>query len=346
MLVTYVRSSSYNNYDFCQMQYFLTYNLGWRGSSGKRADMGTMAHKVMEILAGLKKFQQDNPRRKWLEIEDDKCGKVRVSKDDLYTDAFVDELIARSIKDYGETSAHKFYRKERKEVSDTVYTFLTHNGGQFDPRQRNVYYPEPHFDLPIEEDWAKFDFVDANGNTQKGQLAIKGTIDLVTLVNEDTIEVVDWKSGRRLNWASGEEKTYEKMMNDPQLLLYFYAMSKMFPDFPNRIMSIFFYKDTEGEPDPTPYSFCFTKEDEDRFLGMLKKRVEEIRQNTKPSVLDPTRTDFRCKYLCHFCKNSFEGETDNMCITIEKELVQLGMDEVVKKRTAPDFNIGFYEAPG
>tara|TARA_Y100000004_G_scaffold185734_1_gene236344 strand:- start:607 stop:714 length:108 start_codon:yes stop_codon:yes gene_type:complete len=35
-----------------------------------------------------------------------------------------------------------------------------------------------------------------------------------------------------------------------------------------------------------------------------------------------------------------------MCITIEKELVQLGMDEVVKKRTAPDFNIGFYEAPG
>ena len=43
MLVTYVRSSSYNNYDFCQMQYFLTYNLGWRGSSGKRADMGTMA---------------------------------------------------------------------------------------------------------------------------------------------------------------------------------------------------------------------------------------------------------------------------------------------------------------
>ena len=113
MLVTYVRSSSYNNYDFCQMQYFLTYNLGWRGSSGKRADMGTMAHKVMEILAGLKKFQQDNPRKKWLEIVDDKCGKVRVTKDDLYTDAFVDELIARSIKDYGETSTHKFYRKEQ-----------------------------------------------------------------------------------------------------------------------------------------------------------------------------------------------------------------------------------------
>ena len=43
------------------MQYFLTYVLGWQSDGSKRADMGTMAHKVMEILAGLKKrFQQDN----------------------------------------------------------------------------------------------------------------------------------------------------------------------------------------------------------------------------------------------------------------------------------------------
>ena len=137
MLCTYIRSSSYNNYDFCQMQYFLTYNLGWRGSSGKRADMGTMAHKVMEILAGLKKFEQDNSRKKYLVIEDDKCRKIRIHKDELYTDAFVDELIAKSIDAYGKTSSHKFYRKERQEVKDTVYTFLTHNGGQFDPRKRN-----------------------------------------------------------------------------------------------------------------------------------------------------------------------------------------------------------------
>ena len=52
MIVTYIRSSSYNNYDFCQMQYFLTYVLGHRSDSNKKADMGTMVHKVMEILAG------------------------------------------------------------------------------------------------------------------------------------------------------------------------------------------------------------------------------------------------------------------------------------------------------
>ena len=46
MLVTYIRSSSYNNYSFCQMQYFLTYVLGYQTDSGKKAELGTIVHKV------------------------------------------------------------------------------------------------------------------------------------------------------------------------------------------------------------------------------------------------------------------------------------------------------------
>ena len=104
MLVTYVRSSSYNNYSYCQMQYFITYVLGHQSDSGKKADMGTMAHKAMEILAGLKKFQQDNPRRKYLVVEDDAAGKIRIKKDELYTDDFVNDLIEISIDCYAKNS--------------------------------------------------------------------------------------------------------------------------------------------------------------------------------------------------------------------------------------------------
>ena len=63
MLTTYIRSSSYNNYEFCQMQYFITYVLGHQSDSGKKAELGTMVHKVMEVMADLKKFMQDNPKR-------------------------------------------------------------------------------------------------------------------------------------------------------------------------------------------------------------------------------------------------------------------------------------------
>ena len=346
MLVTYVRSSSYNNYSYCEMQYFITYVLGHYSLSGKKADMGTMAHKVMEILAGLKKYQQDHPRVKYLKVDDDAVGKFKCKKSSLNTEELVNELIDLSIDAYAEKSHNDFQKADRKDVYDTVWTFLTHSDGQFDPRKRNIHFPEPHFDIPIEEDWAKFDYKTPEGNIVQGQLAIKGTIDLVTKINDDTIEVVDWKTGRRMDWATGEVKDYQKLENDAQLLLYYYAISKLYPEFPNRIMSIFFYKDKDGNADPCPFSLCFSKDDEERFLEMLKNRVKEIQQNNNPQLLDPTRKHWKCKSMCHYCKNNWPGTEQNMCIYIQNHLDKHGMEKTVKDCTREGFDIGFYEAPG
>ena len=40
-----------------------------------------------------------------------------------------------------------------------------------------------------------------------------------------------------------EEKDYDKLTNDPQILLYYYAISKMFPEYAQSIMTIFYIKD-------------------------------------------------------------------------------------------------------
>ena len=345
MLVTYVRSSSYNNYAYCEMQYFMTYVLGYQSKSGKKADMGTMVHKVMEVLAGLKKYHQDSPRARILRVDDDAIGKFKCPRTELNTDELVNKLIDLSIDSYAEKSPHVFSKKDRQEIAKTAWCFLTHGDGQFDPRKRNIHFPEPHFDIPIEEDWAKFDY-EVDGKVVQGQLAIKGTIDLVTLINEDTIEVVDWKTGRRMDWATGEVKDYNKLENDPQLLLYYYAISKLYPEFPNRIMSIFFYKDKDGNPDPSPFSICFSKEDESRFLEMLKNRVTEIRENVNPKPLDPSRKHWKCTALCHFCKNDWPETNISMCEYIENHVNQHGMEKTIKDCTRKGFDIGFYEAPG
>ena len=345
MIVTYIRSSSYNNYDFCQMQYFLTYVLGHRSDSNKKADMGTMAHKVMEILAGLKKFQQDNPRKKYLEILDDKCGKIRIHKDRLYQDDFVHEISEIAISAYEKESPHKFFPADKKNIIKTVFTFLEHSDGLFDPRKRTIYHPEAQFDIPIEEDWAKFEY-EIDGEKVSGQLAIKGTIDLTTLIEDDTIEVIDWKTGRRMDWTTGEVKDYTKLENDPQLLLYFYAISKLYKDFPNRIMSIFFYKDKDGKVDPMPFSICLGPKDEKRFLEMLRKRFEDIRDNVLPKPIRSDRNTFKCQKLCHFYKNNWPGTDEKMCIFIEKKLKKDGMDKTIQDCTKEGFSIGYYEAPG
>ena len=60
----------------CEQQYFIEYILGWRGLSNKKADKGTIVHKVLEILAYIKKNQQDGNKS----FIDDIAGEIFVDK--------------------------------------------------------------------------------------------------------------------------------------------------------------------------------------------------------------------------------------------------------------------------
>ena len=339
MLVTYIRSSSYNNYAYCQMQYFITYVLGHQPDSGKKAELGTIVHKVMETLAQLKKYQQDNPKKLTLSIEDDALKTVSIKKNELLTSTLVDKLLSRSFDFYTGSSKHTFTKGDRDLCLKLVWDTLKYNDGQFDPRLRKIVAAEPHFDIPIDEDWAFYEY-EVNGQKVKGQLAIKGTIDLVTETEEGIIEVIDWKTGRRLDWATGEEKTYGKLCSDPQLLLYNYAISKLFPQYKQSIMSIFFIKDGG------PFSMCFDKTDEKKFLEMLKERFLDIKKNEKPQPISQNRENWKCTKLCHYCKNKWPETDQNMCIYIENSIKTKGMDQTIKDCTRSGFDIGFYSAPG
>ncbi len=339
MIVTYIRSSSYGNYDYCELQYFFTYVLGWRSPSGKKAQLGTTVHKVLECLASCKKHLQDNPDDKTMKVMDDGIGEMEFTKRSLYTKKFVTELLERSYEYYTSSDDHKYYPADLKFCREQIETAITYNDGEFDPRKRDIVATEPNFDIPIEEDWAKFTY-EIDGKTVNGQLAIKGTVDLITKVDDSIIEVVDWKTGQRKNWATGEKKTYEKLLDDPQLLLYNYAITKLYPDYDQSIMSIFYTRDGG------PFSMCFDKSDQDRFLGMLEKRFKEIQKNMKPKPINAQRRDFRCQKLCHFCKNNWEGTNTSMCEYVEQKLHTIGYDQTVKQCTREGFDIGYYEAPG
>lgn len=341
MLITYIRSSSYNNYDYCQMQYFITYVLGHQAISGKKADIGTIVHKTLELLASLKKTHQDsNSKTKKLLFIDDAVGKINIDKKNLFSDSIIGELLEKSFGYYSANSHHDFNKLDKATCESLVWTTLKFNGGQFDPRNRYIVAAEPHFDIPIEEDWAKYTYTLPDGQIVNGQLAIKGTIDLVTRVDDKIIEVVDYKTGRRLDWATGAEKDYDKLCSDPQLLLYNYAISKLFPEYEQAIMSIFFIKDGG------PFSMCFDKSDHDKFLDMLRVRFKEIQANNKPRPISEDRNNWKCTKLCHFCKNKWKDTDESMCIYIENHLNNHGMEETIANCTRENFNIGFYEAPG
>lgn len=340
MFTPYIRSSSYNGYEYCQMQFYFTYVLGYQSPSGKKAQLGTIVHKVMEILATLKKEQQDNPDAKSLKIMDDAVGEVKCTVKALYTKKFVDKLLKMSYDHYTSNCHHSYTNADYKFCDELVQIAIEYNDGQFDPRNRKIVAAEPHFDIPIEEDWAKFSYKDENGETIEGQLAIKGTIDFVTEVDEGIIEVIDWKTGRRLNWATGEEKTYEKLCEDPQLLLYNYAISKLFPEYEQAIMSIFFIRDGG------PFSMCFDETDQKKFLGMLENRWKSIMRNDFPKPCSPNRKNFKCTKLCHFYKTNWPGTNTPMCQYAEEHLIAFGYDETTAKLKNGNFDPNFYSAPG
>lgn len=328
----------------CPMQYMFQYVLGHKTPSNKKADKGTMCHKVFEILAFIKLNQQNNNRY----FEDDIIGTVDITNYDLNT------IIEQVYNFYtSQFTHHEWTTKDFKDCDKWIYKALEYGNGMFDPRNRDIVEPEQHFDIEIKKDWAKYNYHTKEGNIN-GYLAIKGTIDLITKVNEDTLEVIDWKTGRRLDWATGQEKTLDKLHRDPQLMLYYYAINKLYPHIEHIIMSIYFINDGGM------FSICLDKSQLPMIEMMLKNKFDDIKNTSKPKL----NKSWKCTKLCHFGKHTFEntiytpmieyrenkitpvGNCMTQCEQINHEIDLKGIDNVIDEYQRPGYNIGQYKAPG
>ena len=117
--IVYFRSSSFNCHRMCPMKYYTEYTLGWRGKSGKKADKGTMCHKVLEIAALAKKAAQDGADT----IEDPDIGTVETNN---YEPEYLDEITDRVYKYYTEGTPTISGSRETKRTSISGYgKFLT-----------------------------------------------------------------------------------------------------------------------------------------------------------------------------------------------------------------------------
>lgn len=375
MIIEFMRSSSYANWDFCEQQYFLNYVLGIDRKVGKKADLGTTTHKVLEILAVLKKEQQEGKTvveykdnvigeitvdtTTWLEpyrlsnTEVEFINSTRVNKQVYKTEAklnyghvrygvpVVTEIIERVFSYYKEKSTcdEKWYPMDLKNVTNWVWMALDYNNGGFDPRKREIVAPETQFNIELPYEWAKY-LYEFKGESIEGRLKLKGTIDLLTKIDDNTYEVVDWKTGQRLNWATGKEKNYASLCNDFQLLLYHYACHYLFPDIEQIMVTIFFVRDGG------PFSICFDKNNLKQTEEMIYNRFMEIKKNTRPRMIDPLQESFKCNKICDYYKQKGPDGKTNLCRHIYKETGVIGIDKVVEQYKNPNFNFGDYQSPG
>lgn len=334
MIITFMRSSSYNCYDICPQQYFLNYVLGIPNIVGKRAEIGTIVHKTLEGLAKAKKSIQD----KEYSFNDDIFGTIKCNKKKLNTDRFTRQLLDASFDFFSDpqNTTHSFTEDDRKECLDYVHEVFEQ--GDFDPRKRDIHSVEGYFEVPINEKWASYNY----GNSLKGQLILKGTIDLITKIDDNTLEIVDWKTGQRKNWATGKQKTFADLSNDPQLRMYHLASIIKNPEFDNVIVTIYWIKNGG------PFTLAYGPNDIPDTLKIIRRRFEEIRRVSIPRLKSKAGTHWFCKRVCHYgkslWKDDLEGRT--ICSFIRDKTVQIGTDEVMSRYTQPGFQVGYYENPG
>lgn len=218
MELTFFRSSSLNQWDYCQQSYFINYILGQPQKTNPKTEKGTVVHKILEILAGMKLnfqktgryfFDDENvgmvkcPKKDWwaetvlTDEEVDKLNKSMINKDTYkdqrkvpygqkrYGVKFVNSLIKLVYDYYVERSEHTWGNIEWRDCFNFTWIALEWNDGDFDPRLREIVCPEKPFNFVIKEDWAKIG--------EDEYLGLKGTIDLTTKIDDDTIEIIDWK---------------------------------------------------------------------------------------------------------------------------------------------------------
>lgn len=185
MIITYLRSSSAGSFEWCKHKYFLTYCLGFKDNSNKKAVKGNIVHKALELLANKQLSLQTNSK---------------VFLDDELEKSFDTLLICpeESIK-----SAFDFYsnketdfewtKKDYEECTKWMWDTLLFSDGMFSPLERRIVEPEKYFDIEVDKPWAKYDFRLMNGETVSGNLRLKGTMDLITRIDSKTIEYIDWK---------------------------------------------------------------------------------------------------------------------------------------------------------
>jgi len=336
--IVFARSSLLNQWSYCQQSTYIQYALGLQSPSSLKATWGTISHKVLEIFAIAKKQIQDNPTKKKITFKDEEVGEFTFNVNDLLSDSFYNEAMDRAYNHYKVSNPNLAFndKKDYKFCKDMVDNCIGYNNGQYDPRKVEIFKPEQSFNISLkDEDWAHFEY-----EGEKYILELKGTMDLLVKESEETLHLWDFKTGKRWDWSTGQEKTEEKLNKDLQLLMYYYCTSKLFPQFKNIVVTILFLRDGG------PYSICFDTSHHDIFISRLRGLIKEMHSCKLPKPINKWRSDFRCTRLCHFYKTNWPGTETPICNHVENYIKTYGITKANNDLKREGFTTSYYQAPG
>jgi len=250
-----------------------------------------------------------------------------------------DLLIRRSFDYYADKNTHhKWTDKDFEDCKQWMWNALNMSNGAYDVRKIKIIAPEQPFDFTLDYDWAHYKYDMPDGSVLEGQLSIKGTMDVVSEIRPGILQILDYKTGERKDWATGDEKTYEKLNNDHQLRLYSYACFKIFPDVKDIIITIIYCRD--GNFKGGPFTVSLSRDNIPETERMIEKEFNEIRECTKPYLTPhpywsglPSKNQkvLPCTTFCNYGKILWPGTKQNICQFIHNQVKKHGIEDTTAK---------------
>jgi len=284
MNVSKLSASAIKSYKFCYFQYLLSYILEMESRSGKSAVLGNVVHKALEWIGLLAK------RDKQIDIE----WLIERAWDEIVSQN--EHLGLKRINRNGESADFKFCRICIEKVLDAP---------PYNPQELKVLDVEKRFDISMPGKIWK---------TPQGQFRITGYIDLVHEIDDNTIEIVDWKTGKRSDYGSTKPKDFYDILKDAQPRIYHFAASQLYPKYSNVIVTFYYIND--GGPIMLPYS----QDDMIMTVGAIWRVFKKIQND---SVVTRNIT-WRCPKFCQFGRM-------NVCDSAWADMSSHGFDFISQK---------------
>lgn len=307
MICTYLRSSLLNSFALCENRAFIEYCIGIKQPPNKAALQGTCLHAVCEALA-LEKLAEQNGQNVFSQ---EQLGESIVGSYDSFS------YLKRIYLVLDKENPNIFDDNSFRECEKLVEKMESYNGGMMNPKNADIFGAETPVNIEIAKPWALYDF-DTPTEKLKGYLTLKGTIDLIVKHDEDTIEIVDYKSGSKTDWATGKTKDEQYLYNDTQIRLYHYAVCTMFPLIKNVIFSLYFVKFNEV------FTIALDRKHLPETELMLQRKYKKIVECSKPTL----SLGFKCRF-CPFDK-SIEPDGKTTCVSFRDKIIVDGMSKVME----------------
>jgi hypothetical protein len=259
--------------------------IGLDDPSGKAALQGNIVHRVFEWMVKLNKRGKAIPEAWLIERAWDEFVATRP------------DLGLRKVTSRGEAADYRKCRNAVEIVLDDDY---------YNPcTMRNIIGAEIRFRIELPgEDWA------VREGDEIRQFAIRGFIDLVREIDQDTVEIIDWKTGQRMDFYSRTPIGAQSLIRSIQPRIYHLAVTELFPQYRDVILTFHYMLDGG------PITISLSQDDIPETLSMLWAFMKAVQGD---NILRRNRS-WKCK-MCSYNREDF-------CTKVWSDLCARGQEYV------------------